>query len=302
MKKVNTTPNDYSIDNLPSNRFEVFIDIIRNHWKTLLSTGICLFLFLMPMLSLDVIEEIMHIQLIGMHQNSEIGSKELSMYLQVTYFLVGIIRILTLLIFSLGISGIVHIIKKLIWAEGIEFLSDFKVGIQNNFKKMGQLFLIIGIVSMINQTAPYILGQTKGLTNLSYTALRSILTSVSIFLLLPIGFFVFSQIVFYENRLIIMCINSIAFLGKTILSTYGLIAIICTPFAILNHWSNISVQIIIYSFAIIILLPLIIMAWLLYSCYVFDKYVNPIFYPEIIDKGIWRKDLNNQEPDSEQNE
>ena len=206
-----------------------------------------------------------------------------------TYFIVGIVKTLMLMIFSLGISGSVRIIKKLIWAEGIEFLHDFKVGIQENWRKMIQLFLLIGIVSTVNRTTPYILSQTTMLTELSYTALRSVLTSVSVLLLVPIAAFVFSQIVFYENRFLSMCINSIAFCGKTILSTYGLLAIICIPCAIVNHFCNISVQIVVYSFAAVILLPLILMVWLLYSCYIFDRYVNPTFYPEIIDKGIWRK-------------
>lgn len=289
MKKTKFASKDYSIDNLPSNRMEVFIDVIRNHWKTLFLIGLCLLLFMIPFLTLEIIGEILNIQLIGMHQNKEIDSQSLSMYLQITYFLIGIAKTLMLMIFSLGISGSVRIIKKLIWAEGIEFLHDFKVGIRENWRKMIQLFLLIGIVSTVNSTTPYILSQTTMLTELSYTALRSVLTSVSVLLLVPIAAFVFSQIVFYENRFLSMCINSIAFCGKTILSTYGLLAIICIPCAIVNHFCNILVQILVYSFAAVILLPLILMVWLLYSCYIFDRYVNPTFYPEIIDKGIWRK-------------
>lgn len=289
MKKTKFASKDYSIDNLPSNRMEVFIDVIRNHWKTLFLMGLCLLLFMIPFLTLEIIGEILNIQLIGMHQNKEIDSQSLSMYLQITYFLIGIAKTLMLMIFSLGISGSVRIIKKLIWAEGIEFLHDFKVGIRENWRKMIQLFLLIGIVSTVNSTTPYILSQTTMLTELSYTALRSVLTSVSVLLLVPIAAFVFSQIVFYENRFLSMCINSIAFCGKTILSTYGLLAIICIPCAIVNHFCNILVQILVYSFAAVILLPLILMVWLLYSCYIFDRYVNPTFYPEIIDKGIWRK-------------
>lgn len=289
MKKTKFAFKDYSIDNLPSNRMEVFIDVIRNHWKTLFLIGLCLLLFMIPFLTLEIIGEILNIQLIGMHQNKEIDSQSLSMYLQITYFLIGIAKTLMLMIFSLGISGSVRIIKKLIWAEGIEFLHDFKEGIRENWRKMIRLFLLIGIVSTVNSTTPYILSQTTMLTELSYTALRSVLTSVSVLLLVPIAAFVFSQIVFYENRFLSMCINSIAFCGKTILSTYGLLAIICIPCAIVNHFCNISVQILVYSFAAVILLPLILMVWLLYSCYIFDRYVNPTFYPEIIDKGIWRK-------------
>lgn len=289
MKKTKFAFKDYSIDNLPSNRMEVFIDVIRNHWKTLFLIGLCLLLFMIPFLTLEIIGEILNIQLIGMHQNKEIDSQSLSMYLQITYFLIGIAKTLMLMIFSLGISGSVRIIKKLIWAEGIEFLHDFKEGIRENWRKMIRLFLLIGIVSTVNSTTPYILSQTTMLTELSYTALRSVLTSVSVLLLVPIAAFVFSQIVFYENRFLSMCINSIAFCGKTILSTYGLLAIICIPCAIVNHFCNILVQILVYSFAAVILLPLILMVWLLYSCYIFDRYVNPTFYPEIIDKGIWRK-------------
>ena len=300
MKKTKFKSQDYSIDNLPSNRIEVFFDVIRNHWKTLLSIGLFLLLFMIPFLTLEIIDEILSIQLIGMHQSEEIDSLTLSMYLQMTYFIVGIVKTLMLMIFSLGISGSVRLIKKLIWAEGIEFLHDFKVGIQENWRKMMRLFLLVGIVSTVNRTTPYILSQTTTLTELSYTALRSVLTSVSVLLLVPIAAFVFSQIVFYENRVLSMCINSIAFCGKTILTTYGLLAIICIPYAIVNHFCNISVQIIIYSFAVVILLPLILMIWLLYSCCIFDRYVNPTFYPEIIDKGIWRKrDHTIDEPDSE---
>ena len=300
MKKTKFNSQDYSIDNLPSNRIEVFFDVIRNHWKTLLSIGLFLLLFMIPLLTLEIIDEIFSIQLIGMHQSEEIDNQTLSMYLQMTYFIDGIVKTLMLMIFSLGISGSVRLIKKLIWAEGIEFLHDFKMGIQENWRKMMRLFLLVGIVSTVDRTMPYILSQTTTLTELSYTALRSVLSSVSVLLLVPLAAFVFSQIVFYENRFLSMCINSIAFCGKTILSTYGLLAIICIPCAIVNHFCNISIQIVVYSFAAVILLPLILMMWLLYSCYIFDRYVNPKFYPEIIDKGIWRKkNYTIDEPDSE---
>lgn len=294
MKRKAYNSKDYSVEDLPSNRIEVFLDVLRNRWKTLLGIGLLLLLFMIPLLTGQIIEDILSIQHIGMYQDARIEQQLLFKNLQTTFSLMGIVKTLMLMILSVGIAGCVRIIKRLIWAEGIEFFHDFSLGVRENWKKMLLLFLLLGLLSTLVKIAPYALSQSTDLSELSYTALRSIITSGSIVLLMPIGAFVFSQIIFYENRFFVMCINSVAFCGKTILSTYFLLVLFYVPCVIVNHFCNISTQIIIYSFATVILLPLVLMIWLLYSCYVFDKYVNATFYPEIVDKGIWRKESLNK--------
>lgn len=287
-RKRKVALKDYSRDNLPSNRVEVFFDVLRNRWKTIFGLGILLLLFMIPLLTADIIEEVLSVQLLGMQQEGKIDGETLSTYLRTTYFIMGMVKILMLMILSIGISGSVCIIKRLIWAEGIQFFHDFTKGIRENWKKMLHLFLLMGVVITILKVAPHMLSGMSELTGTSYTILRSVITAISVLLLMPLGAFVFSQIVYYENRISIMIVNSIAFFGKTWIYTYGLLAAICVPYAMIIRLCNISTKIVVNSLAIVILLPLIIMIWLLYSCFVFDKYINPTFYPEIVDKGIWR--------------
>ena len=274
---------------LPSNRIEVFFDVIRNRWKTLLGLGTLNFLFLLPLLIILAVESVISVQLLGEYQSGIIDDKMITAYLKVTHSMSGMFKIVACGLFSIGIAGTVRIVKRLIWAEGIDFKHDFATGICENGKRMLVLFLIIGAVTATEEVAPYILSDVSDLSDMGYTAIQSMLMATKLLILFPLGAFVFSQIVFYENKMLVMTRNSIAFCGKTLVRTYGLIFLFYVPYKLLIKFCGLPAQMLIHSISCLVLLPLIIMIWLLYSSSIFDKYVNRIFYPEIVDKGIWRK-------------
>lgn len=290
MKENKTASKDLTINELPSNRIEVFFDVIRNRWKTLLGLGALNFLFLLPLLIILAVENIISVQVLGEYQTNIISKEMVTAYLKVTHSIAGLVKIITCSLFSISISGSVRIIKRLIWAEGIDFKYDFTMGIRENGKRMLALFLIIGAVTVAEDVAPYILNDVSQLSNMAYTAVCSVLTASKLLIMLPIGAFVFSQIAFYDNKLCIMAKNSIAFCGKTMIRTYGIICVIYLPYKMLLTLCGVATQMLIQSLACLVLLPLIIMIWLLYSSAVFDQYVNKVFYPEVVDKGIWRRE------------
>ena len=294
MKKLKTASRDLSKEELPANRVQVFFDVIRNRWKTLLGVGMLLYLFFLPLLLLSSAEELISIQILGEFKEGILDAGRMRDYMQVTYTIAGVLKAVVFGIFSVGISGGVRILKRLIWAEGIQFSHDFTMGIRENGKKMFLLFFVVGIVVMMEKTAPYILSDASGLSENGYTLVRSLLTAVGTCFLLPIGAFVFSQIVFYENRLLAMIKNSIAFCGSTLIRTYGILMLMYLPYMGILHFCNITVKTLVNSVFCIVLLPLVFMIWLLYSCAVFDRFVNQKWYPDIVDKGIWRKENKNQ--------
>ncbi len=150
----------YAKASLPSNRWELFFDIIKgNFWKIVL-TNILILLFFIPMFALFFIRysAILNygvlcpysqsfgvgyqsvVSLVGFHETILVSIDT------IIYLFFPIVTFIAMI----GVAGGAHVMRNMVWTEGIFVSNDFWKGIKQNFK---QLFFVALIYSIFFYTA-----------------------------------------------------------------------------------------------------------------------------------------------------
>ena len=133
---------DYQYSSLPATRKEAFKDVYHNNFKTILSSGVMLMLFSIPLL---VFLFVMDIGKFGMTPD-RFSEEELRGVLLLWDLIVNGGAIILLYAVLIGLMGIMRVLKLLVWQEGIDFFHDFKVGVKENFKHFSLLYLVFAIL------------------------------------------------------------------------------------------------------------------------------------------------------------
>ena len=288
MKHFKRASIDFDKSRLPSNRFEVFTDVIKNRWKTLLALGMIIFIFSIPLISVQWIAEIIIQQLTKAYTAGKTEQIIYSLQIKRLYSVSGLINILCYMIAAIGIAGNMRVIKRLIWGEGINTVQDFFQGVKENYSKTVWLAVICGAVMLSTRILPLILNENK-LSDTEISLFLAFIDGITVIILFPLGMFTLSQIAFYKNKLPAMFKNSLYFYGKYFLMSLLWILLLLLPMKFVKGFIPADFSVLYYAAVCIIIIPLFLMIWLLFSCYVFDNTVNPKFYPEIVNKGIQSK-------------
>ncbi|MDD4389030.1 MAG: hypothetical protein PHV87_07485 [Bacilli bacterium] len=199
---------------------------------------------------------------------------------------IGLVNIPLWVFFSIGLAGIMRITKKIIWGEYLSMRHDFLLGIKENGWHFVFAFLVIAVIGFIGNyyyNRYFFLGHQSAAEGI----IRFLPLAVTVTVIIPVFLFFLSMTVIYRDRFFVKIRSSIKLYLLTFPKTLTALVGCALPFSFLYIESNIFQFI--YQFVLIIFFfPLIVNAWFLYSCYVFDKYINKMSFPEIVDKGIWR--------------
>lgn len=270
---------DYTEAMLPRNRKQVFWDVIKLQGWKLMKLGLILLLFALPIHLLAMLENVLIAQL---HTAaSQLTEDRITAYTIEIQNLRAFINIPLLMIFSVGFSGVSHIIRQFAWGEPVALRCDFLKGIRQNWRQMLVAAWIAGSVQWLCVCC----------ANLSYAA-HSDLASYAVYLPMvaaillgiPVGAYVTACIPVYTNTFGQNArLGAVLFLkapGKTL----GMLA--CTgvafvTFVIPNFYCNLIGRILVS-----VLIPVLMLAWFLYAYSKLDKYINPGFFPELVGRGI----------------
>lgn len=279
---------DFASSQLPSNRKEVFVNIFRHNTKTLLKlSGLCA-LFALPAIiwilymSLSISNFAKGLEILSLDERVAALTKG---YAQANTMYIVLIPLIML--WSLGFAGTFRVIKKLVWGEGILLAIDFFIGIKENFKQFATWFFIIGVSLFI-----MIFNYNYAQLNFDITTIEKAGVAISIAQFVLVWFFslfYFTQAIVYKLSFFAILKNSFLFLIKTFFPSAGILAITIGIFA--------AVWMVPYNSAKIITLVLFlsigavycVIVWTLFAHSIFDKYINKEHYPEIYEKGIWKK-------------
>ena len=275
MRKVKKSRFDFIESNLPSNRKEVFFDCLKLRFGILFKLGILIFIFFIPLFLTSLI---MDVSVTSLYENMN-DDESIKNAIIGTINLFNLINIPLFVILSLGFAGAFRVVRQLVWGEPIFFSSDFMDGIKLNGKGFSLCFLIVGIVNFIISYVLY--------TNDSYNIISFIPLVLTFLIFIPIGLYVLSLYNTYNITFKSAIYNGLLLYVKELPKTLLFTLIVELPFAILLI-SDIT-KYLIALVAVIFIIPLLIMAYYLFSCYVFDKHINAKSYPEYVDKGIRRK-------------
>lgn len=263
---------DYSKAMLPRTRKAQFGDCFKMNYVVILKCGLMLLLFFSPLIALSLFADIFYVSLIENSTEAVDETKLLFHYL----FNVGLI--LMSLFAVIGITGVVRILRNLIWGEGIFFKDDFNQGVKQN---AGKNIAFAAIFSLFYTLSYFIYSLTPD----SIISYLPILIFLLIFL--PIYFWIIFLNNTYESKFFQLLKNGFYFYVKTIgwsilgvIMTIVLIALIFIPFNL------IYIKYIVLVLFIIFLYPIIILIMTLYTTSKFDDYINKDNYLDYYHRGL----------------
>ena len=278
-KKPLFSNSDYQYSSLPTTRKEAFKDVYRQNFKTILSSGLILLLFSLPLITFLAI---MDIGLLGMTPDKFSDEQLFGMKLAWNLIVNGGAFVL-LYIVLIGLMGVMRILKLLVWQEGIDFFHDFKVGIKENFKHFSLLYLVFGIFYLATYSVFFFL-----LRNSLILGIWLIILYLIIFM--AIGLWCLFVVNIYQCSLWNYIKNGTFFYTRSIPLT--LLFVVLTTFPFFLVYVPVSPITIMVKYPIILILvifyyPLLIIVGYLYSLSKFDEFINKENYPEIYRKGLY---------------
>lgn len=275
--KQKVAKTDFSEQNLPHNRKEVFFDCVKLYWQKLLLLGLIMLACAVPLLTVSAVCDTVQQ---GLSRQLEAGVID-----KVTYngqtawlrFAEALIDIPCYVIVCVGLSGTVRVTRQMIWAEPLFFANDFADGIKQNWLT----FCLCGfLVSLLNVYLAFAESSGGGLP--AYLPL-----GVVTIVVLPTALWMMAASSVYNIGIGKNITNSFVLYIKTPFVTWLFVALFASV-AIPGLIGFVALRCIFLAVFIVVLLPAFVMLWQLVSYSYFDKFINKQAYPEIVDKGIWR--------------
>ncbi len=281
--KRKAAKQDYSAAMLPHNRKEVFFDVIKLNWKAFISYGLIMLIFTFPSLCLSMAEDVITMNL--MQGYDALPPQEQAGILAQIFTVKNtraILDIISYLVLSVGVAGIVRVIRQYAWGENAVLSHDFKIGIKQNTKQMLVIGTLCGIVNIISVFA-YNMSAVTADWSVAIIAVLS--ADILIILSVPVLAYSAVSICLYEKRLHKHLLTSLAVTAKAPFKT--LLAIICCSIPFSLQLIPISYFHIFGKIISSILIPFVLLGWMLFAFNRFDEFINKKNHPELVGKGTF---------------
>lgn len=273
MKKLKCSFNDYTEEDRPLTRKDIFFNCYKERFSIIIRLGLICLLLIIPFILVSFLKES---YLSGALEGVEDQSK-ISMISFGADLVFGAIKIVCYLIFAVIFSGVTQILRQMLWDEPLFFGDDFKNGLKSNAIKFGITALVLSVIDYL-------------LNLYSANLLKYILNGIFVSFVLPVAIWFALQGIYYKAKSGTAIKNAEILYLKSV--PCSLLLLICT---ILPFWllENFVAHLIIRYVALVVLalfyiVPLT-MCWMLYGCHIFDKLVNKEQHPEIYRKGMQRE-------------
>lgn len=276
--------SDQKNNNLPTTRYQLFIDTLKNNIVKFMILSFILLLSIVPMLVIYSIMESFILSTEGMDNNlpleEAMNLKKFSVHILGCLFM-----IIPIIIFSCLFSGIAYVIRRFSYSEGIMLKQDFFYGLKHSLKNSIVSGLIIGLSYYIFQL------------NLDFFMINTGMEIIPKYMLLFVGVFQFIIILIfflyahafssiYDTKISTMLKYSFYFTFIKLPKNLFIILLLIMFVAIFTL-SSLQLQLILVILYTLFFGLLYYFAQVLYFNSVFDKYINNQFYKELVNKGIY---------------
>ena len=269
----------FTKDLLPHNRREVFFDIFKLHYFSFIKMGVILVPFSFPFFIVNFIKDY-----------SFIMAKESGNSNNVLVFTCLIIEFFLILILAVPISGFGKIYHEYAWLEPVFFADDFKSGIKENIKPTMISAIIIAVLNFIFNIIYYFLNNGW---------IMAIPFGFNVAVFFPIIMHTIYINFIYTNKYFVNfklgCFFYLKHLPSTILS---LILIVLFKVYDLFQFANIIAILTKYLVFLIIFIfftPMILMGVQLNEMRIFDKHINSVRFPHLVNKGMFIQNEKNED-------
>lgn len=275
-RKEKNISDHEAISSLPHNRKEVFFDLLRHRKMDLFFLSSLTFSFFIP-LAVDLFY-------FNFLENVAIANDKLD-YLFSLIFYSMLIMLPCMLIGFIGLAGAFHVAKKIVWQEGITLASEFFQGIKENWKHALVSGMLFG-VSLFGLVVggSYLLIFSRQMPALCGVGIGALIV-IFLFIGMSLALF-YTQDVYYENTYLITLKNSFRFLGLLNWKILVIFLLFTGALVALCALNLITLSIGLFLFAI--LNSVVIILYTLISHSAFDKFINEVNYPEMVNKGLYK--------------
>ena len=272
-KKRKYAANDYSIADLPPNRWRLFLLVIREEWKTLVVMGFVFLLMALPL----ILSHYHYLLVVNRITSGSDPSVQGVLTATLIYYAVnfGI-----LLIVSVFFGGVQRIFKRMSLGQGFLLGGDFLEGIRENWKENLPRFGIHGLLEFGLGYLSYLI-----LLNLSQPILFYVLRAVLFGILRPAFFVGLFLGAIYSDPFFRKFSASIIVFLKYLPLAMGAYALICWPsffFLIGNGFVQLFLPMIL-SF---LFTPIGYFGGALLMNRAFDSAINKNAFPELYRAGL----------------
>ena len=284
MKKEEKHITDQDVkQTLPTNRKEVFFDLLRNRKMFLFALSCYTFMFFIP-LAVDLIY-------FNFLESMAISAEKYQ-YLFSLIFYSMIIMLPCMVIGFIGLAGAFYVAKHLVWQDGISLASDFFKGIKENWRHAlinGAIFGLVLFGLVVGGSFMLIYADV-------HAVVRGIGIGALIVLFLVFGMVTvlnFTQGVYYENSFGVTLKNSFSFLGLLnwkVLVIYLLSTGVVVTLGLIN-FLTLVIGLLLFA----VLNSVVIVLYTLISHSAFDKYINQEHYPHMVNKGLYKVSQDDKE-------
>lgn len=279
-KKVAKT--DFKISMLPKNRFQLFFDIYKNRLSLMLCVGLLTFLFCVPVIACALVT---NLQISSIRQQMLSGALEEKEALLNMFHMRNsgnLVMIASAVFFSLGMSGITGVLRRLLFQEGVLFRADFFKSFKENSLSYAACGLALGVIN-------YLLNYCVFSLSFSDSAWLQVAIGaclIAAVLLMSATPYILTQGTLYNMTFYAKLKNAFLLSMRMPHFTLAMLAVNVCPYLLLLIPNEICfiVFLIALPFAV---LPIQILVNMLICDSVLDKFVNKQNYPQIYRKGMY---------------
>lgn len=277
-RKPRKAAEDYERTMLPQTRREVFLDILKLQWSKLLRLGLILLVSAIPLLMVAIYEDS---YFLAVTENADVLREEVPALFSPFRIFCDLLRIPCIVVFFVGLSGVVRALRQLAWGENVTVLHDFTVGLRQNWKQFLAIGLVYGLCHALAMTGWHN-SLTAGGGNVW---IWGVILGLLLFLVMPVVCCAAVIVAIYNNSLTDdLRIAAFIYLKapvKTVGAMLAAFAVCLIIWQIPSLWLHI-----ILSIPAMAVFVLGFLGWLLFVCGQLDRYYNDEHYPELVGKGI----------------
>lgn len=280
---------DFTAEELPKNRKQVLKFIYKHRALTLFCANLIFILFAIPFIAWEIINYLTKMLIDD--------TDKVKYFEDLKNFIIesNLLRIPFLMLASIGLAGILYIVRKLCWNEPISIWKDFGKGIKNSWKANLGISFILGVIIFMSEFIinSFAYGSLTGFSGVFFLVFMLLITVVGVIA----SIYAFSLASLYSMNFISLYKAAFILAMKTFF--YNLLMLIAAFLPV----------------AIFFMLPIPVMFYIgifvvvfggtgyCFTCATlfimknFDKFINEKYYPEFVDKGIYKEIEDNFEQD-----
>ena len=278
-RRIEERKTDLTVKELPHTRKQIFLDLLKNQKRQMVSLSMLLFVFLLPLV-VDII--LFNMFIIGVPTGQEGYASTIFSLI----FYMMIIAIPCSMIGFVGLSGLAHVCKNIAWQNAVLFGPEFFVGIKKNWKQSLVFGLIWGISLFLLVVGSLFMVRTQAGSDQPWVQCIGIgLCIVQFIVLSIICVYSLTYSCYYSNTIWQVFRNSFVFFVAKFFKNLGLF-ILTTGLVVGLMFVDFIAQIVIII-VIAFLSSFMMIAWTLLSHEAFDQYINKDHYPEYYKKGLY---------------